>query len=214
MDFTNLLSNTGFRLWVTQFLILLFMAGGLAMLLIGLNLIFNSAETLRLFEHLNRWVSLRQTLKPLEVPRDTRAAVLIWRRWIAVVFIAGGGFALLGLATRFDASAIIYGLGLGFLRPAFAHWALDSARWVLIVGNVVGIALGIMLAFFPAAVAAIEARGSRWYSERRHARNRDTLHVTLIDDWVAEFPRASGLVITVFAVFLIGAFGLMLPAIR
>ena len=214
MEFTNLLSNHGFRLWVTQFLIVFFLAGGLALLLIGLNLIFNSAETLRLVERLNRWVSLRQALKPLEIPRDTRAKALMWRRWIAVVFIAGGGFALLGLATRYDAGAIIYGLGLGFLRPAFAYWMIDSARWVLIVGNLVGIALGIMLAFFPGAVEAVEARGSRWYSERRHAVSRDAMRVTMIDDWVAAFPRASGLVITLFAIFLIGAFGLMLPAIR
>jgi hypothetical protein len=35
-----------------------------------------------------------------------------------------------------------------------------------------------------------------------------------LDNWVAQFPRASGCIITFFALGLIGAFGLMLPAVR
>ena len=214
MDFASLFSHSGFRRWVAEFLVLLFLVGGFTLLVIGLGLIFSSARTLNFFARLNRWVSLRQTVKPLEIPRDTRPAVQKWRRWFAVLFVAGGAFALFGLFTRYDAAAIIYGLKLGFLRPSFAYWVIDSVRWVLIIGNLVGIAIGIMLAFFPDTVARSKRAAAGGTSERRHAVNRDAMRVTKIDEWVAEFPRASGLVITVFAVFFIGAFGLMLPAIK
>src|SRR5262249_23759727 len=157
----------------------------LALLLIGLNLIFNSAETLRLFARLNQWVSLRRTLRPLEVPRDIGAAVRRWRPWLAAFFIAGGAFALFGLATRFDARAIISAFGL---RPAVASWLLDSAWWALVVGNLAGIAVGIMLAFFPDALDVLETRGSRWYSERRHSGAGEAMHITPLEVWVGEFP--------------------------
>jgi hypothetical protein len=35
-----------------------------------------------------------------------------------------------------------------------------------------------------------------------------------LDSWVERFPRAAGSIITFFALVLIGAFGLLLPAIR
>ncbi|HKA41884.1 MAG TPA: hypothetical protein VKF40_07835 [Burkholderiales bacterium] len=214
MGFTSLFNTYGFRQWAGQFLVLFFLIAGFTLLLIGLSLIFNSAGALRLFGRLNRWVSMRQATRPLEIPRDTSAVVRKYRHWLAAAFVGGGVFALFGLLTQYDAAGIIYGLKLGYLRPAFAHWLFDSARWVLIVGNLAAIAIGIMLAFFPNALMALEASGSRWYSERRHARSRDVMHVTVLDEWVAEFPRASGVIITLFAVFLIGAFGMMVPQVR
>ena len=213
MEFLNVFGSHGFRLWFAQFLIVLFLVGGFVLLAIGLSLIFNSAGTLKFFAGMNRWVSTRRAFKAIEIPRDTRRVVQKYRRWLAVFFVAGGIFALYGLAARFDAKAVIYVIGLGSFRPSFASWVVESARWVLIVGNFVGIVIGILLAFFPDALMALEARGARWYSERQFAKDRDAMNLTL-DNWVAQFPRASGCIITFFALVLIGAFGLMLPAIR
>lgn len=213
MEFLNVFGSHGFRLWFAQFLIVLFLVGGVASLAIGLSLIFNSAGMLKFSAGMNRWVSTRRAFKPVEVSRDTRQAVQKYRRWLAVIFVAGGIFAVYGLATQFNVKAVILVFGLDYFRPSFASWVVESARWVLIVGNLAGIAVGIMLAFFPAALMALEARGSRWFSERQLVKDRETMNLTL-DNWVAQFPRASGCIITFFALVLIGAFGLMLPAIR
>jgi hypothetical protein len=210
MDFMNLFNSHAFRQWAVQFLVVLFLVGGFVLLVIGLSLIFNSAGTLRVFAGMNRWVSSRRAFRPIEIPRDTRQAVQKYRRWLAVAFVGGGIFAIFGLTTWFDVRAVIFLFGLDYLRPPFASWVVESARWVLIVGNLAGVVVGIMLAFFPDALMALEARGAHWYSERAFVKDRDAMRLTL-DNWVAQFPRASGCIITFFALVLIGAFGLMLP---
>jgi hypothetical protein len=111
---------------------------------------------------MNRWVSTRRTLRSIEIPRDTGPAVLTYRRWLGAIFIAGGVFAIYGLATQYNERAAIALLGLDIFRPSFASWVVESARWVLIVGNVAGTIVGVALVFFPGALVDLEARGARW----------------------------------------------------
>lgn len=212
MEFLNLFQSHAFRLWSAQAIVVFFIVAGFALLAAGIGLIANSAGSLRLFGGLNRWVSMRRASRPLEIPHDTRQAVQNYRYWFATIFIIGGLVALSGLAMRFDTRGVIDLFGLGYLRPDFAAWLVDGARWILIVGNLVAIVAGITLAFFPGAVAALEARGSHWYSERQLAKGTDAMHYTL-DAWVATHPRAAGVVIVCFAVGLIATFGLLLPTV-
>ncbi len=208
MDFLSYFSHPAVRQWAAEFLTVLFLAAGFVILIVGLSLVFNSAGTLRFFAGMNRWVSTRRSYRAVEVPRDTRELVLKYRRWLALVFIAGGLFALYGLALRYDARAAVQLLGLGMFKASFAGWVVDSARWLLIVGNLAAIAVGVMLAFSPGTLVALEARGARWYSERQFAKDRESMNLTL-DAWVARYPRAAGCTIVVFALVLLGAFGLM-----
>jgi len=73
--------------------------------------------------------------------------------------------------------------------------------------------VGLMLAFAPDRIAAIEARGSHWYSERKLTKGADDMRSLKLDAWVAAYPRFAGWGIVVFALALIGAFGLMLPRV-
>jgi len=213
MEVLNFFTSNAFRAWAVQFIVVLFLVGGVVALAAGLCLAFNSAGALRFFDRLNLWVSTRRTFKPIEIPRDTTQVVYRYRRFLAVIFVAGGAFATFGLLKHFDAAAVIRLFGLDFFRPSFAGWVADSGRWVLIAGNLAGIVVGIMLGFFPDALMALEARGARWYSERKFARDREKMNLTL-DGWVAQFPRTAGWIITFFALVLIGAYGMMLPALR
>lgn len=213
MELIRILKSHAFVQYLAEFLVVLFLVGGLVVLAVGLSLIFYSQGTLRFFDTINRWVSLRHASKPLEVPRDTRPLVQRYRRWLAAIFVAGGIFAIYGLATRFNASAVIFAFGLDFFRPSFASWLVESAKWILIVGNLAGIVIGLALGFFPGAVETLEARGSRWYSERQIAKGSDTLRLPL-DKRVAAHPRVSGLIMTFFGLVLVGTFGLMLFGAR
>lgn len=203
------IDNHIFRQWAIQFLAVLFFVGGLVGFAIGASLIFYSQRTLRFFDVLNRWVSMRSTFKPFEIPRDTTQAVQKYRRWLAAFFIAGAVFSLFVLATKFDARAAIAGFNLNTLRAPVASWVVDSARWILIVGNLVAVAVGIMLGFFPAAITALEAGGSRWYSERRLVKGGDTMTLSL-DKWVAAFPRTTGVIFMLTTLILVGNFGFIL----
>ena len=207
------LDSIAFRDWLARFLVVLFLTGAAGMLVAGLGLIFRSAATLRFFAGLNRWVSTRRTLRSFEIPRDTGPAVQKYRRLLGVIFIVGGIFAVYALATKYNARGAILLLGLDIFRLSFATWVVDSLRWVLIAGNVAWVVVGVMLVFFPDALVAVEARGARWFSERRIATKRDEMNLFL-DGWVATHPRISGSIIVFFALVLLGAFGLLVPAIR
>ena len=212
MEFTDLLNSNSFRQWFGQFLVVFFLVAGLALLTVGVSLVANSSATLRFFAGMNRWVSTRRAFKPVEIPRDTRHVVQKYRMWLAGLFMAGGAYAIYGLTAWFDPGAVIWIYRLDFFKPAFASWVVDSARWVLLLGNLVAIVVGIMLAFFPERLNSLESAGSRWYSERNVAKGRERMNLTL-DSWVAESPRASGCIIAFFALVLLGAFGLWLPAV-
>ena len=206
------IGNYAFQQWAIQFLVVLFLVGGIMTLAVGVGLIVGRAGTLRFFVSMNRWVSTRRAFKPIEVARDTRQAVQKHRRWLAVVFIAGALFAVYGLGTGFDAGAISFVFGLDAQPSSVAAWLVESIRWVLIVGNLAAIVVGIMLAFFFDALAALEARGSRWYSDRQLVKGGDDMNLSL-DNWVAASPRAAGAIIAVAASILVGDYGIMLSAI-
>lgn len=210
MELLNMLESHSVRLWLAQSIVVFFLVGGIFLLAAGVGLIVNSAGALRFFGSMNRWVSMRRASRSLEIPRDTRPAVQKYRYWLAAVFVVGGVFAIVGLATRFNSGAVITLFNLQYLRPNFAAWLVDSLRWILFAGNLTAIVAGIMLAFFPVVLAAMEVRGSRWYSERQAVRGVDTMHF-ILDSWVVAYPRAAGATIACFALGLIGAFGLMLP---
>ncbi|MBY0270477.1 MAG: hypothetical protein K2X06_11445 [Burkholderiales bacterium] len=212
MEFLNMMGSQGVRLWLAQATVLFFLMGGVVLLGIGVSLLVNSARALRFFGSMNRWVSMRSASRPLEIPRDTRQAVQQYRYWLAAVFVAGGVFAVFSLLTQFKAAAVVNLFGLDFMRPAVAGWLVDSLRWMLIAGNLAAVVAGIMLAFFPDAVVALEARGSHWYSERKITKGADDMN-TRLDAWVTVYPRAAGGIIVVFALALIGAFGLILPKV-
>ena len=202
-----------FRQWAIQSLVVFFFVGGLVGLAVGACLVFCSKWTLRVFDALNRWVSMRSVAKPFELPRDTTRAVQKYRRWLAVFFIAGAVFSIFVLATKFDARAVISGFNLNTLRAPVAAWIVESAKWLLIVGNLVAIAVGIMLGFYPAAITALEASGGRWYSDRRLVKGADKMHLSL-DQWVAAYPRSAGVIFMLTTLILVGNFGFILFGLR
>jgi hypothetical protein len=201
----NFIDSFALQLWIFQFLVVLFLVGGIVTLAVGVGLIFGSDGTLRFLGAMNRWVSTRRVLSPIEGSRENGRPVQGHQRWLAVVFIAGAAFAIIGLGTGFDAGAVSHAFGLGTRPSSVAPWLVESARWTLIVGNLIAIVIGIGLGFFPDQLAALEARGVRWYSNRRLAAGANDMNLSL-DDWVAASPRAAGWIISVAGLVLVGDF--------
>lgn len=206
MEWLNMMGNLSVRLWLAQATVVFFLVGGTALLAFGISLLVNSAATLRFIETMNRWVSMRGASRALEIPRDTRNAVLKYRYLFAAVFIAGGVYACHGLLLQFDAVAVIKLLGLNKMHPNAAGWLVDSLRCFLIAGNVAAIAAGILLAFFPDRVAQLEAQAGRWISVRQATKGGDDMRIKL-DSWVAVYPRVIGAAVLVFGLVMVGTFG-------
>jgi hypothetical protein len=212
MELLNVVESHAFRLWLAQVIVAFFLVAGVALFAVGISLVVNSVGALRFFGGMNRWVSMRRATKPLEISRDTRQAVQKHRYWLAAIFVLGGAFAVFGLLTQFDAAAVIFVFNPDFVKPALSIWLIDSVRWMLVAGNLLAMVTGILLAFFPDVVVRMEARGSRWYSERKITKGADQLNLKL-DAWVSAHPRIAGWGIVFFALVLIGAFGLLLPKV-
>ena len=208
MEWLNMLGSHTVRLWLAQAAVIFFLVSGTAMLAFGLSLIMNSSAALRFIVRMNQWVSFRAATKSLEVPRDTRSIVLQYRYAFAVVFVAGGVFVLYGLLTQFNTRAAITLLGLHVINPRAADWLADSLRWALVIGNALAVVAGIMLAFFPERVAALEALGGKWISSRQATKGGNDMHMKM-DGWVANHPRESGAAIVLVALVMIGFFGML-----
>jgi hypothetical protein len=181
-------------------LAVLLLLGSLLCLSVGLGLVFRSASVLRLFHVVNRWVSTRRAMKPMEIPRTSDLHVTDRRRrWVTGLFFAlGGAYAAYGLGTGVDAARVIAGLKLqGALIP-IGFIAVETMRWSLIVLCAGAVALGVILVAYPTAWPRIETRANRWYSTRQLMASGDAMNLSL-DHWVERFPKPAGVVVAVLS---------------
>ena len=172
------------------FVLWFFIVTGAVGIALGVCLIVGSARTLRYLGDSNRWVSLRNGLKPMEEPHDIGKAVYGHRRWFGAVFAVGGAFAVFMLLARVEVAAVVSALGRE-ATPGIAAWIVASLRWMLIAGGALAVVIGVMLVFSTDDLRVLEARVNRWYSPRRLGKDADRMHLTL-DEWVETFPRTAG----------------------
>ncbi len=209
----QMLDSLAFWQWIVQVLVVFFIVGGLAGIAVGCGLLTNSARTLAFFGTMNSWTSTRRAMKSIEIPRNTNPVVQKYMRVFAAIFLVGGLYSLYALVAQFNTEAIIFSLKLGKVHPVISGSLIDGARWILIAGNLAAVAVGIMMAFFPDKLTALEARGSKWYSVRAMTQDGDQMY-TPLDRWVAASPRAAGAVITVGSFVVVVSFAFMLFAQR
>ncbi|HUJ87027.1 MAG TPA: hypothetical protein VLX30_09275 [Burkholderiales bacterium] len=175
---------------------------GVVGILLGLGLMARNESVLRLLERLNRWISLRRALKPLEVPREIEQGVRKHPRGLGIVVLIGAAFSLYFLLLRVGASDFTALLTARSAQGALL-WFANSVRWALIAANVVALAIGIVLAFFPQMMGPLAAGANRWVSSRRLTMKADEMDLTL-DRAVRAYPRLAGVLI---------AIGALVPAI-
>lgn len=185
-------SNLIWQLLV-QFLMVSFLVVAIAGLAVGIGLIVSSQRTVQLFQVLNRWVSTRHVLKPVEVPHETERIAHKYQRWLAGGFVLGGLISGFGLAAGFDASAISAAVAEQRFVPIVAV-AVESAKWFLIVGSGLGVVVGAMLLFYPNAELTLERYANQWVSSRQMARGGDDMHMAL-DKLVETHPKPAGWII-------------------
>jgi hypothetical protein len=156
----------------------------------GIGLIVASAPTLRFFHSVNRWISTRGVLRPMEIPRDTDRFSHRRRRWVGGALIAGGVFSVFGLAAGVDPAAVGAAFAKGDASRLVAI-ASGTLRWFLILGSAAGVAVGLVLCYSPDGLARIEKYANQWFSGRQVLRGSDDMNLTL-DRLVEAHPAPSG----------------------
>jgi hypothetical protein len=189
-------------------LLLFLFLGSLAGLGLGIGLFVRTDSTLRLCRSMNKWVSSRAALKPVEIPRTVGANIPEAKKRVVagVVFLLGGLYASVQLAGVKSPGAILFGT---------TKWAViyailfDSLRWFVLIGCLAAVVIGVMLLFFPAAWRRFEAWGNRWLSTRRAVAGGDAMHFPL-ERWVESSPRSAGGILTALSVVSLLAFGVLI----
>lgn len=200
---------------VTEILVLSFalvlFVGALFSLAVAAGLAFRTRDTLAIFARMNRWVSTRLLLKPVEIPRAVGNQVPVdsRRRWIAaLVFALGGAYAAVVLAFSIDVAKVVWVVGVYGPLADVARILVDTIRWFLVAGCAAAVFLGVVLMFFPRAWKALEARANAWVSTRQLVSGGDSMHLAL-DRWAERYPRHASLVIALLAL-IPGAAGAIL----
>jgi uncharacterized protein YjeT (DUF2065 family) len=189
--------------------LLFFLVGSLTGIAVGLGLLARTAATLRVFGVMNRWVSTRRALKPLEVPRDMTPTTGPGARWMGLIIVLLGGYALVVLVLSMDPSRVASAFRIA--SSPLAAMALKAARYFLVVGCLFAVVSGVLLLFFPAAWSRLEQAANHWYSSRKMVAGGDRMHFTL-DRLVESFPRASGSVVLVLSIVSALASALLLSS--
>lgn len=174
----------------------------------GLLLLALPGTAMRAASYLNRRVSSRRALRPLEIPRFTER--LFYRRHR--IF---GGLILLGVIGFF---AMYFG---GFPRASLlatlkrqaGHDAaivlLDSATAFFLLANALIGIFALIVIFRPSLLKPVEQWANRWISTRRAFRGADASRQPL-DDLVAAHPRLAGALVLAGVGYVVASVALLL----
>jgi len=176
---------------VIPVVVLTLLAGGIAGAALGIGLVLRPACTLAFIGRMNRWVSTRRALKPLEIPRSVEPSASAGARQplFGAFLVLGGATVIYVLALRLQLPRVSIAAGPG---PVLWAIAVDTIRWILITGSAAGVMLGLLLLFAPARYAAVTARLNYWYSTRKLiSPTGDAMRVTL-EPKVEGNPRVAG----------------------
>ena len=178
-----------------------FLVSGIAGLALGIGLAVFRTRVFHLFVPMNRWVSLRKQLEPMDVQHMIEPFVYRHRRWFSALFIVGGLFSLLMLVANAQAATGTSLFNVGRVSD-LQSLTIRMVGALLIAGSILSIAIGVLLGFFPDRLRALEKRSNRWVSSRQMAKGVDDLHLPL-DRWFESSPRTAGCILAVAALILV-----------
>ena len=186
--------------------ILVFLAVGAAFgLLAGLLLVLDSARAFRISDLMNRWVSTRAAIRPLEEHRSISRPLYRMHRLVGALICAGALYSLIVLGMPSGGHAITKSLsGVGPER--FAAWLSDSLRYVLLAGNFGALLFGLVFMVRPSALKALETWADRRISERKATKPLEKMHMSA-DQLARRHPRTTGVLVILGSLFVLGNLG-------
>jgi hypothetical protein len=179
--------------------------GALFGLVAGLLLLLDSARAFRVADRMDRWVSTRAALRPLEEHRSIARPLYRMHRLTGLLICAGALYVLSILASPAGEAAIFKSLqGLGPAR--FSAWASDSLRYVLIAGNAFAFAFGVAFVVRPSALKRLEAWADRSVSARRPVKPLEEMHRPA-DRFFRAHPRLAGALVVAGSLYVLATLG-------
>jgi hypothetical protein len=175
---------------VNQAVFIFLLVGAAFALIAGLLLLFDSARAFRIAAVLDRWVSTRSALRPLEEHRSIAKPLYRMHRLVGALICAGALYSLSVLGTPAGEAAMTKSLsGIGPVR--FSAWVSESLRYVLLTGNFFAFIFGLVFIVRPSALKGLETWADRRISGRRSTKPLEEMRRPA-DQFVREHPKMIG----------------------
>ena len=182
--------------------IFIFLAlGAVFALAAGLLLLFDTQAAFRISERMNRWVSTRAAIRPLEKYRNISRPLYRTHRLVGALICAGALYSLIVLGMPSGGAAITKALsGIG---PApMSAWLSESLRVVLLLGNFCALLFGLVFTVRPSALKSLEAWADRRISERKAIEPLEKMRMSA-EQLVRRHPRAVGVLVILGSLYVL-----------
>jgi hypothetical protein len=177
------------------------MVGAAFALLVGLMLLFNSDRAFRIGDRLDRWVSTRAAVKPLEEFRNISRPLYRMHRLVGALICAGALYSLIVLGLPSGEAAISKSLkGIG--PTYFAAWISESLRYILLAGNFGALLFGLVFIVRPSALKSLEAWADRRISERKAVMPLERMRLSA-DQFLRRHPKAVGVLLILGSLYVL-----------
>ena len=189
-------------------LVVLFL-GSLFSLVFGVSLFLGNRWVFWLNERMKRWVSTREAMRPLDVPRSIETHLYRWHGWIGLLLAIGAGFVLYFAFFNYNLWAVTQ-----LFQVRTSIWVeslLPVAWWIITVGAVAGLIVGILLAARPGLLRAADAWANRSYSGRRATKPLEIMNFAP-DRWIVSSPKLWGGIIVAGSLYVAVVLGYLLIA--
>jgi hypothetical protein len=163
---------------------------------VGIALALRSKRALKLFDVLNRWISVRKMLRPLSTPHDVEPVLLKQRTLLGVSIIVGAVVSIILLAEADLGPSISF--FEGELTPQELGGIASNLKGFLLIGNLLCVLVGLLVLLFPKALSSVESYTDRRYTFRKRMLPLEKMHME-VDDWVLHHPTSVGITLSILS---------------
>lgn len=193
---------------VQQTIFVFLLIGAIFALVAGLVLIFRSELAIRAGERVNRWVSTRAALRPLEEHHSIARPLYRMHRLVGILICAGALYALVVLGTPYGEMALTKTMS-GFGPKRLTSFASESLRILLLVGNAGALLFGLVFAVRPSALKGLEAWADQRISGRKASKPLEQVRLST-DEFVRAHPKLVGVLVTAGSLYVMVNLGFAL----
>jgi len=197
---------------VGQAIFVFLLVGASFALVAGLVLLLDSKRALRVGGRLDRWVSTRAAVKPLEEFRSISRPLYRMHRLVGALICAGALYSLIVLGRPSGGEAIAK--SLRSIGPApFSAWLAESLRYILLAGNFGALLFGLVFIARPSALKKLEAWADRRISERKAIKPLESMRMSA-DQFLRRHPQAVGALLVLGSLYVLFNLGYAFLRVR
>ena len=191
----QLLSQVSHPVFLYMTFLFFLIASGFSFV-VGVALASRSQKALRVFDSLNRWISVRKMMRPLMAPHNVEPA-LMKRRVVLGSVIFVGALASVGLLVGTDLRPAL-SLFEGILTAPQIEGVAENLKSFLLFGNAICMLVGALILFFPHLLSSVENYTDRWLTMRKTMQPMEKMHME-VDCWVLKHPTSVGITLVLLS---------------